>query len=85
MRMMEIAYHEVMAQALLQVQQAQAKVEARKLIVDGAVGIIQDALDGLEEQNMRVKDKDKTSLVKRLMIVNCADPGSSAKNTIMPV
>jgi len=41
---MQIAYHAEVAQSLLQIQQAQSKVDARKLIVEGAVSIVQDAL-----------------------------------------
>jgi len=37
MELMEVAYHAEVAQGLLQVQQAQAKIDARKLIVEGSV------------------------------------------------
>jgi len=40
------------------VQQAQAKVEARKLIVDGAVSIVEGALEGLEASGLKVKRED---------------------------
>lgn len=52
MDLMEIAYHAEVAQSLLQIQQAQSKVDARKLIVEGAVSIVQDALHSLEERNI---------------------------------
>jgi hypothetical protein len=61
------------------VQQAQAKVEARKLIVEGAVSIVKGAFDGLEESGMRVKPEDKDDLIKKLMIVNCADQGDTSQ------
>ena len=44
MELMEIAYHTEVAQSLLLVQQAQAKVDARKLIVEGSVSIVDGAL-----------------------------------------
>lgn len=52
MDLMEIAYHAEVAQSLLQIQQAQSKVDARKLIVEGAVSIVQDALASLDERNI---------------------------------
>ena len=60
-------------------QQAQAKVEARKLIVEGAVSIVKGAFDGLEESGMQVKPEDKDDLIKKLMIVNCADQGDTSQ------
>ncbi len=44
MEMMEISYHPEIAQGMLQIQQAQAKVEARKEIVKGGVQIVNDAI-----------------------------------------
>ena len=48
MDLMEIAFSPEVAGSLLQIQQAQAKVDARKLIVDGAINIVSDALEDLE-------------------------------------
>jgi len=44
MDLTEIAFHPEVAQSMLQIQQATAKVDARKLIVEGAVGIVTDAI-----------------------------------------
>lgn len=73
MDLMEIAYTPDVASSLLQIQQAGAKVDARKLIVQGAVDIVSDAIDGLEEQNVRLPPKTKSDLVKRMMVISCAD------------
>merc|ERR1712196_483619 len=50
MEIMEVAYHPEVAQSLLLVQQAQAKVDARKLIVEGCVEIVNGALENLNEK-----------------------------------
>ena len=49
MDLMEVSYHVEVAQSLLQTQQAQAKIDARKLIVEGSVMIVHDALKKLDE------------------------------------
>lgn len=52
MELMEISYHTEIAQGMLQIQQAQAKVEARQEIVKGGVFIVRDALAGLEKEKV---------------------------------
>ena len=49
------------------------------MIVEGAVSIVKGAFDGLEESGMRVKPEDKDDLIKKLMIVNCADQGDTSQ------
>lgn len=75
MELMEISYHPEIAQGMLQIQQANAKVEARKEIVKGGVEIVKDALDQLKDNNIVMSDKNKQILTKNLMIVVCSDVG----------
>ena len=75
MDIMQIAYHPEVAQSLLQIQQAQAKVDARKLIVEGAVSIVKDALTSLADKDINLSEQHKTDLVKRMMVITCSDQG----------
>lgn len=75
MELMEISYHPGIAQGMLQIQQASAKVEARKEIVKGGVDIVKDALNQLEKNNIVLTEANKQDLTKNLMIVVCSDVG----------
>jgi hypothetical protein len=75
MELMEIGYHTEIAQAMLQKQQAQAKVEARKEIVEGGVTIVKEALDSLLEKGVEMTPENKQEFVKSLMLVVCSDVG----------
>ena len=77
MEIMEVAYHPEIAQSLLLVQQAQAKVDARKLIVEGCVEIVNGALENLKEHNIELTELNQHDLAKRLMIITCSDQGSA--------
>ena len=77
MELMEVAYHTEVAQALLQVQQAQAKVDARALIVEGSVTIVHGALQALEARNIELEQQDRSDLVKKLMVITCSDQGNA--------
>ncbi len=69
-----IAYAEEIASAMLRRQQATAIVAARFKIVEGAVSMVQMALDQLAEQNIVDFDEDKkASMVSNLMVVLCSD------------
>ena len=57
MEIMEVAYHPEVAQSLLLVQQAQAKVDARKLVVDGSVEIVCGALENLSERGIILSEE----------------------------
>jgi regulator of protease activity HflC (stomatin/prohibitin superfamily) len=68
-RISHLAYAPEIAQAMLRRQQAQAIVAARKKIVEGAVGMVQDALTMLAEQNIVKLDEDKkATMVNNLMV-----------------
>ena len=71
---MEVAYHAEVAHGLLLVQQAQAKIDARRLIVKGCVEIVNGALEKLEQKGINMADDSKQDLVKKLMLITCSDP-----------
>jgi hypothetical protein len=45
------------------------------LIVTGAVSIVYDAMADLERRKITLDDKDKSDLVKKLMVITCSDHG----------
>ncbi|MEP0264160.1 SPFH domain-containing protein [Dokdonia sp.] len=69
-----LAYAPEIANSMLKRQQAVAIVAARKKIVEGAVGMVEDALGKLAEDNIVEFDEDKkASMVSNLMVVLCGD------------
>ncbi|WP_103070713.1 SPFH domain-containing protein [Aquimarina sediminis] len=69
-----LAYAPEIASAMLKRQQAVAIVAARKKIVEGAVGMVEDALSKLSEDDIIDFDEDKkASMVSNLMVVLCGD------------
>ena len=73
-RITYLAYAPEIAAAMLQRQQASAVVDARKLIVDGAVGMVEMALDRLKESGMVELDEErKAAMVSNLLVVLCGN------------
>jgi len=73
-RITYLAYAPEIAAAMLQRQQAAAVVDARKLIVDGAVGMVELALERLNERNTVVLDEErKAAMVSNLLVVLCGN------------
>ncbi len=73
-RISHLAYAQEIAQTMLRRQQAQAIIAARKKIVEGAVGMVQDALRMLSEQNIVTLDEDKkATMVNNLMVALVSD------------
>ena len=73
-RITYLAYAPEIAAAMLQRQQASAIVDARKLIVDGAVGMVQMALEKLKEDNVvDLDDERKAAMVSNLLVVLCGN------------
>ncbi len=71
-RITHLAYAPEIAAAMLQRQQASAIIDARKMIVDGAVGMVEMALDRLSEKQVVDLDEErKAQMVSNLMIVLC--------------
>lgn len=69
-----LAYAPEIANAMLKRQQAVAIVAARKKIVEGAVGMVEDALEQLSRDGIIDFDEDKkASMVSNLMVVLCGD------------
>ncbi|MEV8341896.1 SPFH domain-containing protein [Streptomyces niveus] len=73
-RFTHLAYAPEIASAMLQRQQAGAVVAARRLIVDGAVGMVEAALTRLQEQDIVELDSErKAAMVSNLLVVLCGD------------
>ena len=73
-RLSHLAYSPEIAQAMLQRQQASAVLAARRIIVQGAVGMVADALEQLQEQGTIELDAErKAAMVSNLLVVLCGD------------
>ena len=73
-RLTRLAYAPEVAQMMLRRQQANAIVAARKRIVEGAVGMVQMALDRLEEQDIApLDDERKATMISNLLVVLCSE------------
>ena len=69
-----LAYAQEIASAMLQRQQAQAIVDARTIIVEGAVGMVQLALEKLSENDIVELDEErKAQMVSNLLVVLCSN------------
>ncbi|MFJ4624333.1 SPFH domain-containing protein [Streptomyces sp. NPDC088812] len=73
-RFTHLAYAPEIASAMLQRQQAGAVVAARRQIVDGAVGMVEDALSRIAERDIvELDDERKATMVSNLLVVLCGD------------
>ena len=73
-RISHLAYAPEIAAAMLQRQQAQAVVSARTKIVEGAVGMVEMALDQLKANGIVELDEErKATMVSNLLVVLCSD------------
>lgn len=73
-RITYLAYAPEIAAVMLQRQQASAIVDARKMIVDGAVGMVEMALDRLNENGVVELDEErKAAMVSNLLVVLCGN------------
>ena len=73
-RITYLAYAPEIAAVMLQRQQASAIIDARKMIVDGAVGMVEMALDRLSENNVvDLDDERKAAMVSNLLVVLCGN------------
>lgn len=73
-RITYLAYAPEIAAAMLQRQQAAAVVDARKLIVDGAVGMVEMALERLNERGtIQLDEERKAAMVSNLLVVLCGN------------
>ncbi len=73
-RITHLAYAPEIAAAMLQRQQASAIIDARKLIVEGAVGMVEMALAKLSQNNIvHLDDERKAAMVSNLLVVLCGN------------
>ncbi len=73
-RITYLAYAPEIAAVMLQRQQASAIVDARKMIVDGAVGMVEMALDKLSESGkVELDEERKAAMVSNLLVVLCGN------------
>jgi len=73
-RISHLAYAPEIANAMLRRQQASAIIAARQLIVEGAVGMVEQALQHLEERDIVELDTErKAAMVSNLLVVLCSD------------
>ena len=73
-RLRRLAYATEIAPEMLRRQQAAAVVAARRLIVDGAVGMVEHALERLSERHIvELDEESKAAMVSNLLVVLCGD------------
>ncbi len=76
-RLTHLAYSTEIAQAMLQRQQASAIIAARKQIVEGAVGMVQDAIAQLEKDGaVELDDERRVAMANNLLVSIVADQGT---------
>lgn len=77
-RISHLAYSPEIAQAMLQRQQAGAIIAARSRIVEGAVGMVEHALEMLSKKGIVVLDEErKAQMVSNLLVVLCSERAAS--------
>ncbi len=77
-RISHLAYAQEIAGAMLQRQQATAIIAARRKIVEGAVGMVEMALDELNEKDVvELDEHKKATMISNLMVVLCSDKAAS--------
>ena len=73
-RLTHLAYSTEIAQAMLQRQQASAIIAARRLIVEGAVGMVQDAVERIEREGIvELDDERRVAMINNLLVSIVAD------------
>jgi regulator of protease activity HflC (stomatin/prohibitin superfamily) len=73
-RISHLAYAQEIAQAMLRRQQASAVIAARRKIVEGAVGMVEHALEQLSEKSVVELDEErKATMVSNLLVVLCSE------------
>lgn len=73
-RITHLAYAPEIASVMLQRQQASAIIDARKMIVDGAVGMVEMALERLDEKGtVNLDEERKAAMVSNLLVVLCGN------------
>lgn len=76
-RLDEISYSPEIASLMLKRQAAKAVVDARKVIVDGAVGLAQGAVEALRARGVRLTPHQTSRLVNNMLTVLCSEGGEA--------
>ncbi len=77
-RLSHLAYAQEIAEAMLRRQQAEAIISARRRIVEGAVGMVEMALEKLEEHNtIKLDEERKATMVSNLLVLLCGEQSVS--------
>ncbi|CAN7307373.1 SPFH domain-containing protein [Paenibacillus sp. LjRoot153] len=72
-RLTHLAYSTEIASAMLQRQQASAILSARSIIVEGAVGMVQMAVEQLEAQGLQLDEERKAAMINNLLVAIVSD------------
>lgn len=76
-RLTHLAYSTEIASAMLQRQQANAIIAARQMIVEGAVGMTQMAIERIERDGtVKLDDERKMDIINNLMVAIVSDRGA---------
>jgi regulator of protease activity HflC (stomatin/prohibitin superfamily) len=82
-RLNDLTYAPEIAQAMLLRQQAQALVDARRTLVDGAVALAKDAIERLDAAGMRLEPRARTQLAVNLTLLLCAGERNDPHATVV--
>jgi hypothetical protein len=72
----DLSYSTAMTMSLLQVQKAEARLEARSKVVEGAVEITNDAIKSLNDTEIGLSQNSQMELASSLMTLTCSDDGN---------
>ncbi|NOU99723.1 SPFH domain-containing protein [Paenibacillus planticolens] len=76
-RLTHLAYSTEIASSMLQRQQASAILSARQIIVDGAVGMVQMAINRLEAEGLHLDEERKAAMINNLLVAIVSDRAAS--------
>jgi regulator of protease activity HflC (stomatin/prohibitin superfamily) len=76
MRITHLAYAQEIASIMLRRQQAEALIQAREKMVDGAIGMVKMALDRFQEEGVSLNEQHRANLVTNMMMVLLSDEGA---------
>jgi regulator of protease activity HflC (stomatin/prohibitin superfamily) len=76
MRITHLAYAAEIASIMLRRQQAEALIQAREKMVEGAIGMVKMALDRFQEEGVALAEQHRANLVTNMMMVLLSDEGA---------
>ncbi len=80
----DLTYAPEIAQAMLMRQQALALIDARKMIVEGAVDIVSDAVQRLKDDQLELNEDQKQQLISNLLVVLCSGERAQPVLAVQP-